>query len=389
MIKIFKFLCLVLSCLFLVPFTVLAQDDDYIDLIPNAKSGMLIEASTGKVLFEKNIDEQVAVASMTKMVAQIIILENIESGKIKWTDVITVSKNAADMGGSQIYISEGEKITVEDLMKGISMASGNDATVAMAEVISGSEEKFVKLMNKKVRELGLKNTYFKNCTGLDEEGHYSSAYDMAMIARELVNNHPEILKFSSLYEDYLREDTDNKFWLVNTNKLIRFYDGADGLKTGFTDAAGYCLAATAKRNGLRLIAIVLGEKEGSVRNNETMALLDYGYSNIKMNILRKKGDVVKNLKLEKADADFVDVILKDDLGVVELLDREENKYTYKVNLKKFKIPLKKGQVIGEIIVEENKKNISKVDLIVSNDVNKLSFIDLFLNSLSGIFSGII
>lgn len=387
MIKIFKVLCLVLSCLILMPFTVLARDDDYIDLIPNAKSGMLIEASTGKVLFEKNIDDQVAVASMTKMVAQIIILENIESGKIKWTDVITVSKNAADMGGSQIYISEGEKITVEDLMKGISMASGNDATVAMAEVISGSEEKFVKLMNKKVRELGLKNTYFKNCTGLDEDGHYSSAYDMAMIARELVNNHPEILKFSSLYEDYLREDTDNKFWLVNTNKLIRFYDGADGLKTGFTDAAGYCLAATAKRNGLRLIAVVLGEKEGSVRNNETIALLDYGYSNIKMNILRKKGEVVKKLKLEKADTDFVDVVLKDDLGVVELLDREKHKYTYKVNLKKFKIPLKKDQVIGEIIVEENKKNISKVDLIVSNDVNKLSFVDLFLNSLRGIFSG--
>ena len=202
------------------PLFVFAEESKVNDPIPNAVSGMLIEASTGKVLYEKNINEKVAIASMTKMVAQILILENIESGKIKLDDVVTVSKNAADMGGSQIYISEGEKISIEDLMKGISMASGNDATVAMAEVIAGSEEKFVKMMNKKVRELGLKNTYFKNCTGLDEDGHYSSAYDMAMIARELVVNHSEILRFSSMYEDYLRENTDNKFWLVNTNKVV-------------------------------------------------------------------------------------------------------------------------------------------------------------------------
>ena len=153
------------------------------------------------------------------------ILEKVEEGKIKWDDVVTVSKNASDMGGSQIYISEGEKITIEDLMKGISMASGNDATVAMAEVISGSEKKFVKLMNLKAQELGLKNTQFKNCTGLDEDGHYSSAYDMAVIARELIVNHPEIFRFSSVYEDYLREDTDDKFWLVNTNKVVyKFYN---------------------------------------------------------------------------------------------------------------------------------------------------------------------
>ena len=191
-----------------------------LEYLPNGKSGILIEANTGKIIFEKNKNEKVAIASMTKMVAQIIILEQVEAGKIKWNDIVTVSKNAADMGGSQIYISEGEKISIEDLMKGISMASGNDATVAMAEVIAGSEEKFVKMMNKKVRELGLKNTYFKNCTGLDEDGHYSSAYDMAMIARELVVNHSEILRFSSMYEDYLRENTDNKFWLVNTNKVV-------------------------------------------------------------------------------------------------------------------------------------------------------------------------
>ena len=188
-------------------------------LIPNATAGILMDATTGEIIFEKNKDEQVAVASMTKMVAQIIILEQIEAGKIKWTDIVTASANASGMGGSQIYLTTGEEMTVEDMMKGISMASANDATVAMAEFIAGSEVEFVEMMNKKVKELGLKNTHFKNCTGLDEEGHYSSAYDMAIIARELLK-HEKILEFSSVYEDYLREDTDNKFWLVNTNKVV-------------------------------------------------------------------------------------------------------------------------------------------------------------------------
>ena len=205
--------------IFICPCCVFAQED----LISGSVSGILIDADSGKIIYEKNINERVAVASMTKMVGQIIIMEEIEKGNIKWDDVITVSKNAADMGGSQIYIEQGEKITVRDLMKGISMASGNDATVQMAEVISGTEARFVKRMNKKVKELGLKNTKFVNSTGLDEDGHYSSAYDMAMIARELVVKHPGILEFSSLYEDYLRENTSNKFWLVNTNKLVCKY----------------------------------------------------------------------------------------------------------------------------------------------------------------------
>lgn len=217
-----KFICFIVLVLVINIFPVYtyAQEEVTTNLIPSAVSGVLIEAESGKIIYEKDKNKKVAIASMTKMVAQIIILEKIREGKIKWDDIVTVSKNAADMGGSQIYIAEGEKITIEDLMKGISMASGNDATVAMAEVISGTETKFVELMNKKVRELGLKNTNFKNCTGLDEDGHFSSAYDMAIIARELVMNYPEILRFSSVYEDYLRENTDNKFWLVNTNKVV-------------------------------------------------------------------------------------------------------------------------------------------------------------------------
>lgn len=380
-----KFIILLLCiCTVMCPLGVLADDSN---VIPDAVSGILIEANSGRIIYEKEKDKQVAVASMTKMVAQIIILENIEAGKIKWDDVITVSKNAEEMGGSQIYLQQGEKMTVEDLMKGISMASGNDATVAMAEVISGTEERFVKLMNQKVKELGLKNTAFKNCTGLDEEGHYSSAYDMAMIARELVVNHPEILRFSSMYEDYLREDTPNKFWLVNTNKLVRFYEGADGLKTGHTDAAQYCLAATAKRKGVRLIGIVLGVPNSKVRNTQAMQLLDYGFNNVKQRVLKKSGEVVSTLKLDKADISEIQVKIKDNLVVVENLDGEEHKYTYDIVIDDVKLPIHANTVVGKIKVKEGKNVVSTMDLIVDKKVEKLSYLDLFLNSLLDIFSG--
>lgn len=376
-------ICVLCLCTLLYPTQILAKDDVLLESV----SGILIEANTGKIIYEKEKDKRVAVASMTKMVAQIIILEQVEAGKIKWSDVITVSKNASEMGGSQIYLQQGEKITIEDLMRGISMASGNDATVQMAEVISGSEEKFVKLMNQKVKKLGLKNTQFKNCTGLDEEGHYSSAYDMAMIARELVVNHPEILRFSSMYEDYLREDTDNKFWLVNTNKLVRFYEGADGLKTGHTDAAGYCLAATAKRNGLRLIGIVLGVNDSKLRNAQAMELLDYGFNNVKQNVLKEKGSIVKEIKLDKASVDTIDVVLKDDLTVIEDLDGKEHHYTYEIDVSDIKLPASVGTVVGNIKVLENKKVVAQEDLTINKKIMKLSYFDLLFNSLLDIFSG--
>ena len=377
----------IILILYTLVFPILVFANESVDIIPDAVSGILIEANTGKIIYEKNKDKRVSVASMTKMVAQIIILEQIEAGKIKWSDVVTVSKNAEEMGGSQIYIQQGEKITIEDLMKGISMASGNDATVQMAEVIAGSESKFVEMMNNKVKQLGLKNTQFKNCTGLDEEGHYSSSYDMALIAKELVVNHPEILRFSSMYEDYLREDTDNKFWLVNTNKLVRFYEGADGLKTGHTDAAGYCLAATAKRNNLRLIGVVLGVPSGKIRNTQTMNLLDYGFNNIRLNNLKKSGTIIKNLKLDKANYKSINIVLKDDLSVVENVDGREHKYTYDINIDDIRLPIKKGDVIGKINVLENKKIVSSSVLTTDRNINKLNFFDLFFNSLLDTFSG--
>ena len=382
------FFC-ILSLSMLFPICVSAEGENETELIPGAVSGVLMEANSGEIVFQKEMDKEVSVASMTKMVAQILILDAIRNEKISWDDVVTVSQNAADMGGSQIYLSVGEKISIRDLMKGISMASANDATVQMAEVLAGSEVAFVKLMNEKVQDLGLKHTVFKNCTGLDEEGHYSSAYDMAMIARELVVNYPEILEFSSVYEDYLRENTENKFWLVNTNKLVRFYEGADGLKTGHTDAAKYCLAATAKKEDLRFIAIVLGEEDSKVRNQEVMSLLDYGFNHYQMNLIKSKDQVLKKIPVDKATKTEISLVPVHDIGVLSKKSDNSRKYTYDVEVNSFKFPVKEGDIVGKVVVKDKDKNkkITSVDLTVLEDIDSLSYIELFYKGFKDLFSG--
>lgn len=376
-----KLLLLSVFMILFFPLTVQAEE-----LIPNAVSGLLMEESTGKIIFEKEKDKQVPVASMTKMVAQIIILENIEEGKIKWDDVIEVSRNASEMGGSQIYLEPGEKMTVKDLFKGISMASANDATVQMAEVIGGSEKGFVKLMNKKVAELGLKNTHFENCTGLDQDGHYSSAYDMAMIAKELLS-HEEILNFSSVYEDYLRQNTENKFWLVNTNKLVRFYEGADGLKTGHTDAAKYCLAATAKKNDMRLIAIVLGEEVSKVRNAETISLLDYGFNTVKVQKLKEKGEKIEEIAISKGSRNKVTLVTEEDVSVLQDKGTKDKNYTIETKVDKIKLPIKKGEALGTIMVKEKGRIVMQKDLVSKNTVHQLGYFELILNTLKRAITG--
>ena len=373
--------------LFLVPFFVLAEESHESTLIPSASSGVLMEASTGEIVFSKDMYMEVPVASMTKMVAQILILEAIRDQTISWDDIVTVSQNAADMGGSQIYLSAGEKISIRDLMKGISMASANDATVMMAEVLGGSEKGFVNMMNRKVKELGLEHTHFVNSTGLDEEGHYSCSYDMAVIARELITKYPEILEFSSVYEDYLREDTENKFWLVNTNKLARFYEGADGLKTGHTDAAKYCLAATAKKDDLRFIAIVLGEENSNIRNQETMNLLDYGFQNYNIKILKEKGEVIKKVSVDKASEDSIYIVPVEDVGVLEEKSKKNSKYTIDVKLNKIKLPVKKGDVVGKVIVKDDQKKIREVDVTTRSNVYRYQYLDLLLEEIKIILSG--
>ena len=378
--KIILFILIISICI--IPKCVFAEED----IIPNATSGLLMEESTGKIIYEKDKDKQLAVASMTKMVAQIIILESIESGKIKWNDIVTVSKNASDMGGSQIYLSENEKMSVKDIFKGVSMASANDGTVALAEYIAGSEEKFVKLMNKKVQELGLKNTSFKNCTGLDEEGHFSSSYDMALIARELLQ-HKDILKFSSVYEDYLRENTPNKFWLVNTNKLVRLYQGADGLKTGHTDNAGYCIAATAKKNNMRLIAIVLGEKDAKTRNSETTNLLDYGFNTKKVQQIKKNTDIVGKIKIEKGNVDTVNVYPKYDINILKDKGVDDKKYKLITKINDIKLPIKSESVVGKVKVINKNEVLYEGDLIIKDNITKLNFFEILINNYKNIAIG--
>lgn len=354
------------------------------NLLQGAKSGILIENSSGEVLYEKNKNERVSIASLTKMMVQIIVLENIEAGNIKWDDVVTASSNASGMGGTQIWLSTGEKMSVEDLFKGMSIASANDATVALAEFISGTEENFVKLMNDKVKELELKNTVFKNCTGLDQDGHFSTAEDLAIIARELLK-HEEIYRFSSVYEDYIRVNTPNKYWLVNTNKLVRFYEGADGLKTGFTDDAGYTMAVTAKRNNMRLIAIVLGEKESKVRNNETMNLLNYGFDNYKVELLKKKGEVIKTIEIERGTKDKIELVTKDELSILTKKSNPNINYSYNVVINNFKLPVKKGNIIGKIELIDKNKIVKNVDLISNDSVYKINIFKFLINYFTSVF----
>lgn len=374
-------ICLMVAFL-LVPNIVLAEED----VTPNAKNSVLMEASTGKILYEKNKDERVAVASLTKMMAQILILEEIEKGSLTWEEEVKASSNAAGYGGTQIYLQPGEMMTVRDLMKGISMASANDATVALAERIAGSESAFVEKMNQKAKELGLKNTNFVNPTGLDEANHYSSAYDIGLIAMELLK-HDQILEFSSLYEDYLRVDTPNKFWLVNTNKLIRFYDGADGLKTGFTDNAGYTMAVTAKRNDMRLIAVVLGEEVSKVRNQETTDLLDYGFNLYKVNVIKKQGDIIKTLEFDKGSKNSVDVILNQDITVLAKKNDTDKTYTEKVLIDEIKLPLSENQQVGTLEIYDGNEKVGSYPLIVKEEVKKKSMWKIFLNNLKDIVVG--
>lgn len=377
-----KVVAFILILVLLIPGVTFAEDDP----TPNAGSSILMEVSTKTILYEKNKDSQVAVASLTKMMAQILILEAIESGNLTWDEQVKASSNAAGYGGTQIYLQPGEMMSVRDLMKGITMASANDATVVLAERIAGSEEAFVKMMNEKAQKLGLKNTNFMNPTGLDEDNHYSSAYDMALIAIELLK-HDEILEFSSVYEDYLRTDTPNKFWLVNTNKLVRFYDGADGLKTGFTDNAGYTMAVTAKRNDMRLIAIVLGEAVSKVRNQETTSLLDYGFNLYKVQVIKKQGDVIKTVDLNKATKNKVDVVLDSDITVLSKKSDTEKSYTEKITIDEVKLPLKKKQVIGNIEIYDGTNKIGSYPLVVNEAVKKKNIFKLFLDNLKDIVVG--
>lgn len=375
---------LILLLLFISIPLVKAEETE--DLAPNAKSAIMIEASTGEILFQKNKDEKLAPASMTKMMSMLLIMEEIENGNLKWNEMITTSEKASSMGGSQIFLKVGEKMTVEDLLKGVAIASGNDAVVALAERVSGSEEQFVKRMNTRAQDLGLKNTNFINATGLTADNHYSSAYDMSLIAKELVK-HEKILEFTSTYEDYLRKDTKSPFWLVNTNRLVRFKEGVDGLKTGFTDEAGYCLTATMKKDNMRLITVVMKEENTSKRSADTTKMLDYGFNIYMVQTILDEKTTIEKKKVELGKTLTTEIVPKENITILNKKSEEQKNITYKTNINKIIAPVKKGDKVGTIDIIEDNNIISTIDATVKEDILKANILTIYLRNLKEIISG--
>lgn len=357
-----------------------SQGEDTFDLAPDAKSGILIERDTGKIMFEKQAHEQLPPASMTKIMTLLLIMEELEKGSIKKDDVVRISENAASMGGSQIFLEAGEEMVVNDLLKGIAIASANDASVAMAERIAGSESEFVKMMNDKVKELGLKNTKFQNASGLPADDHYSTAYDMAMIAKELLS-YESITDYTSVYEDYLRKGTEDEFWLVNTNKLVRFYPGVDGLKTGFTNEAKYCLTATAKKGDMRVIAVVMGADTTKQRNATVSNMLDYAFNTYTTKKLFDKGQSITELNLLKAEKNKVNVVASQSISTVFKKGESIEDLNTTVMLDTVELPLKKGDEVGKLVVKNGDKIVSETPLVVEENVDKASFFTLFKRSI--------
>lgn len=350
------------------------------ELETSAKSAILIDQNTGTILYKKNENERLPMASMTKIMSLVLIMEQIYNKNISYDDVVEISQEASSMGGSQIFLQVGDKYKVKELLKSVAMASANDAVVALAEKTYGSKEQFIEAMNKKTKELGLKNTNFVNVHGLDEENHYSSAYDMAMMAKELLK-YEEIINFTSVYEEYLQKPDGSQIWLVNTNKLVRFYDGIDGLKTGYTKNAGYCLTATGKRNNLRLISVVMGEETIEMRSQDTVKLLNYGFNTYKVNLIKNKNDSLGKVRVEKGKKEYVDVVLtRDAIELLKVTDKI-SEYQFELSLDKIVAPVKQGEVIGNVkIYGTNKRLINEIDITVKEDVKKASLIDMFIRN---------
>jgi D-alanyl-D-alanine carboxypeptidase (penicillin-binding protein 5/6) len=358
-----------------------------IKLAPNAKSVLLIEASTGEIIYSRDIHTKYAPASMTKMMSMLLFLEAIEKGNLNWNEKIKVSENASSMGGSQILLETGEEMTVIDMFKGIAIGSANDATVALAERVGGTEEHFVQMMNNRAKEIGMKNTNFKNCHGLDEANHYSTAYDMSVIARELVK-HTKLFEFSSVYETYLRANTDRKFWLVNTNKLVRFYPGVDGLKTGHTEEAGFCLTATAKKEDMRLIAIVFGEPDSQMRNTEVSAMLDYGFNVYGLEKVISKNVSIGKVNVSKGKIGKAILVPKEDINILYEKSSGKKNVTYKVNVGKLSAPINKGDIVGSVDIIENNKVIQTIDVTVKESIKKANILELYIRYLGDVIKGL-
>ena len=348
-----------------------------------SEAQILMEPSTGRILYANNENERMLPASVTKVMTLLLIMEQIDSGVLEYTDTVTCSKNAASMGGSQIWFKEGEQLTIDEALKAICVVSANDVTVAMAELIGGNEENFVIAMNAKARELGMENTHFMNCHGIDEEGHYTCAKDVAIMARELITKHPNILNYTSIWMDSLR---GGKTELTSTNKLIRFYDGATGLKTGYTSNALYNLAATATRKDTTYISIVMKAPSSDVRLAETKTLLDYGFATYETKKICSSNTILEELQVNKNIAEKLETRLQDD--IYSLVERGKNVDTDQIVTynEELSAPIESGDIIGsvEIIDKNTNESIGKTNIVANNTINKSRITD-YLKFIFGKF----
>lgn len=335
-------------------------------------SAILIEQTTGKVLYSYKSHEQLKPASVTKVMSILLIMEAINSGKINYDTQIPCSENASSMGGSQIWLDQTETLTVDEMLKAICVVSANDCVMAMAEYIAGSEEGFVKMMNDKAKELGMNDTTFKNCHGIDEDGHVTSSYDISLMSRELLNKYPEVTKYTTIWNDSLR---DGKSELVNTNKLVRNYNGCTGLKTGSTSQALFNLSASATRDGLSLIAVIMKAPTSVIRFKNASSLLDYGFSNFEFTSLGKKGEVVQSVSIEKGSVKNIDVTFKEDTGLLITKGNNIN-IDKKIILDNANLPIKKGDVIGKVEFILDNEIVATTELVSENNVDKINIFSM-------------
>lgn len=348
-----------------------------------ARSALLMEPMSGKVLYEKNADEKFAPASVTKIMTMLLTMEAVDSGKIKLDDKVTCSENAKKMGGSTMLLDTGEIRTIEELLKGVAIASGNDAAVALAEYLGGTEQDFVNMMNKRAQELGMVNTTFKNCNGLPADGHMSTAKDIAIMSKELLK-HPKVLKYTGTYMDNISEGRKSPIELVNHNKLVRFFEGCDGLKTGFTDEAKYCISATATRNGVRMLSVIMGAPTYKIRNRDAGVLLNYGFSKYEGKKLVSKDEEIDKVYMDEQTDKFFMAMAKDDLNVI--IPKGGNKdLDKKIVIDELQKEYKAGDIVGKCEVYLGSEKVGEVDIYCDRDVKKGNIIDNIKYNIKNLF----
>ena len=375
--KILRFISIYLTIILILlsPNISSAESEEVFDI--DAKSALLMDFNTGEIIYEKNPHERLAPASISKVMVLLIAMESIEDGKISLDDEVIISGNAESMGGSQVFLEEGEVQKVDDLIKAISLRSANDASVALGEHISKSESAFLKLMNKRAKELGMENTNFANATGLPNDNHYTTAYDIAIMSRELMK-YPKIQDWLTLWmaEMKVSRDKDIVQGLVNTNRLIKDYDGANGIKTGSTQEAGFCLSGSAKRGNLQLISVVLGCENSKIRFEESKRLLDYGFDNYNSVTIGKKGDIVAQTKVNKGSEEFTNIVLGRDSFIL-VPEGSSSNVEKEINIPEtIDAPIEIDRVIGELILQIDGKTIDKVDLVCEKKIEKANVLDM-------------